>query len=181
MNRQNNFPKIPFFLSIIFFGISLFIFLFFYRAININNKESQSKELEWQTEMQRREAIKTLDNSVKMVEGDKAQLETHFAQSSDVVPFLDTIEGLAPQASVTSEITSVDMSADYTGLYVSMKASGTFSGLYKFLTLLENSPYELDFISLDMHQEMPVVAGNKNVKISQWDAVLKIELLSFGE
>ena len=179
MNTQNNFPKIPLFLSILFFCVSFSVFLFFFKAIDNNNKELQSKELEWQTETHKRDEIKTLDNSVKIIEGDKVQLETHFAQSSDIVPFLDTIEGLAPEASVTSEVTSVNISGDQTGLYVSMKTSGTFEGLYKFLTLLENSPYELEFISLDMHKETVVAVENKNVKIPQWDAVLKIELLSF--
>lgn len=176
---QSNFPKIPLLLSAIFFILSCIVFLFFYRVINDNNRESQLKEGEWQSEAFRRDEIKALDRSVKIIEGERVQLETHFAQSSDVVPFLDTIEGLAPQVGIQAEVVSVDILKDNTGLLVGMKASGTFDGLYKFLTLLENSPYELEFVSTDMTRETVLNVGSKNVVVPKWDLILKIKLLSF--
>lgn len=181
MNTQSNFFKMPLFLSVIFFCISFFLFFFFFRVINSNNKESQLREGEWQSETLRRDGIKALDNSVKIIEGERAQLETHFAQSSDIVPFLDTIEGLASKVGVTAEVTSVDILEDHTGLMVGMKASGIFNGLYKFLTLLENSPYVLEFVGVDMHKETGVGAGSKNVPLPKWNVIFKIKLLSFVE
>ncbi len=129
------------------------------------------REKEWQTEANRRNEIKTLNDSVKMIEEEKIRLETHFAKSSDIVPFLDTIEGLAPKVSVETEVSAVDVAEDHSGLLIGMKASGTFSGLYKFLTLLENSPYELKFIGMDINKETA----------SKWNAVFQIKLLSFIE
>ena len=178
---QNNFPKIPLFLSAIFFCISLFVFLFFYREIKNNNKESQNQNIQWQTEALRRDEIKALDYSVQIIKDERAQLETHFAQSSDIVPFLDTIEGLALKVDTKAEVVSVDILEDHSGLMVGMKASGTFEGLYKFLTLLENSPYELEFISIDLKKETGSDASNKNVEVSKWAAIFKIKLLSFIE
>jgi len=176
---QSNFPKIPLFLSTIFFMFSLSVFLFLYQAIDNKNKESQLKEEQWQTEMSRREGIKTLDNTIKMVEGDRLQLETHFAQSSDIVPFLDTIEGLAPKAGAKAEVTSVDIAKDSNALVVSLKASGTFASLYKFLTLLENSPYELDFMGVEMHKDTGVTTTGKGGSFPQWNVIFKMKLLSF--
>jgi hypothetical protein len=170
---KNNFPKIPLIFSAIFFCLSLVAFLFFYKAIGNNNKESQLREAEWQTETNRRNEIKTLDNSVKMIEGEKIQLETHFAKSSDIVPFLDTIEGLAFLAGANGEITPpIDILPDHAGLMIGMKASGTFGSLYKFLMLLENSPYELEFMALDMR---------KGATANVWDITLKMKLVSFVE
>jgi hypothetical protein len=102
---QSNFPKIPFFLSAAFFILSCLIFVFFYKAINNNNIESQVREEEWQREALRREEIKTLDRSIEIIKEERAQLETHFAQSSDIVPFLDTIEKLAGEAGTKAEVT----------------------------------------------------------------------------
>ena len=166
---QKIFQKISLLLSIIFCCILLFIFFYFYKAINNNNQEAQLKEVEWQNEAFRRDEIKALDYSVKIIESERAQLETHFAQSSNIVPFLDTIEGLAFKVSVKAEVTFVNPSEDNIGLMVGMKASGTFNNLYKFLTLLENSPYELEFIEMNM---------NKGTE-REWDLILKIKLLSF--
>src|SRR3989338_9872107 len=176
---QNNFPKVPLLLSIIFFMFSCFAFFFLYREINNNNKKLQLAENEWQVEAFRQDEIKMLENSIKIVEGEKAQLETHFAQSSDIVPFLDTIEELAGVAGTKAEVVSVDILEDYAGLSVGMKASGAFNGLYKFFTLLENSPYELEFISIDMHRETGPDASGKNVTVPKWNCFLKIKLLSF--
>ena len=179
---QNNFPKIPLLLSVIFFICSSLVFLFFYKATNDNNQKSQSKEGEWQSEKLKHDEMKTVDHSLKIIEKERAQLETHFAQSSDIVPFLDTIEKLAPKAGVKAEVASVDILTDRTGLMVGMKASGTFGGLYKFLALLENSPYEIEFISMDMQKETELGGvESKNVSFLKWDVIFKIKLLSFVE
>ncbi len=177
---RSNFPKIPLFFSIIFFVFFSLAFLFFYKAIKNNEKESQLKESEWRVETARRDETIALEHSIKVIQGERDQLETHFAQSSDVVPFLNTIEGLALPVGVKEEVTSVDVQADKAGLLVGMKASGTFNNLYKFLTLLENSPYELEFMEVDITRETASSAVNKkNAPAPVWDAVFKIKLLSF--
>jgi hypothetical protein len=179
--KQNNLSKIQLLFSIMLFCIFLFGFLFLFKKIKNDDEESQMRELEWQTEAKERNEIRALDNLVKTVESERMQLETHFAQSSDIVPFLDTIEKLASGAVAKMEITSVHILEDHTGLVVGMKASGTFSSLYKFLTLLENSPYELEFVTMDMHSRMVIDTESENKIYPEWDANLKIKLLSFVE
>lgn len=178
---QNNFPKIPLLISAIFFLFSLAIFVFLYKITNNNNQQSYLRETEWQNEEYKRNEIKTLDNSVKKIEQERLQLETHFAQGSDIVPFLDTIEGFAPKAGVKAEVSSVDALKDHSGLMVGMKASGTFNNLYKFLTLLENSQYELEVVGMNMNQEPGGDVVDKKVLIPKWGVVFKIKLLSFVE
>ena len=176
---KKNFPIIQLFVSVLLFCVFLFVFFYFFRAIKNNVEESKSKEGEWQTETLRRDEIKTLNNSIKVIEDKRNLLETHFAKSSDIVPFLDTIEELALKVNTKAEITSVNILEDHTGLSVGMKASGTFSGLYKFLTLLENSSYELDFISMNIQKG--IESDTKNKIIPKWDAIFRIKLLSFIE
>ncbi|OGI68839.1 hypothetical protein A3A05_02450 [Candidatus Nomurabacteria bacterium RIFCSPLOWO2_01_FULL_41_12] len=178
---QSSFSKIPLFLSIIFFLFFCAIFLYFFGAISNHNKESQLKELEWRAETSRREEIKALDLSIKRLEGERVQLETHFAKSSDVVPFLDTIEELAPQVGAEAGVSSVDISEDRLSLLVGLKASGTFESLYKFLTLLENSPYELEFLSMDIRKGDISNVPDQGQTSSKWGATFKIKLLSFIE
>jgi len=91
----------------------------------------------------------------------QALLETHFIKSSDVVPFLNTIEALGPAVGASAEIDSVDTSPDGASLIVELQASGSFGAVYKFLTLLENSPYELNFLSMDIHTITDVVPNKK--------------------
>ncbi len=178
---KNNSTQTSLFLAGILFLSSLFVFIYFYTRINNNNQGVLSAENKWQLEALKREEIKTLERSVKMIDLEKTELETHFAKSSDIVPFLDAIESFAPRAGVKAEVTSVDILENFSGLSVGMNASGTFEGLYKFITLLENSPYEIIFDGVDMHKEGDREAAAKGVKDLKWNVFFKIKLLSFVE
>ena len=176
---KNNFSKISLFISAAFFLMLSALSVFLYREIKNNNQKAEQENAEWRTEADKREEIISLNDSLQKISGDKTELETHFAKSSDVVPFLNTIENLAPEAGATAEIDSVDTGTD-NSLSIGLKASGSFEALYKFLTLLENSPYELDFLSMDLHKlTMPETPGKTVTKIPQWEAVFEIKLLTF--
>ena len=126
-------------LSALLLIFSVCVFLFIYNGINANDKTAVQVLSQWQTEASRREGIKILNDSIQTIEDEKTSLETHFAQSSDVVPFLDTIEGLASKTGTKAEIVSVEIAGDNSGLLVEMKISGSFESIYKSLLLLENS------------------------------------------
>lgn len=174
---KNNSIKISLLVSLSLFCVLLFTFFFFYKKINDNIQQSQSKEVEWQAEAERRDEIKTLDNAIKIIEKERTQLETHFARSSDVVPFLNTIEKLGSRAGAKTDIISVRISEDRMSLIVDMKASGSFLGLYRFLTLLENSPYELEFVAMNLGNGVSL--DSSNTKSSKWEATFKVKLLNF--
>ncbi len=175
---KNNFPKIPLLVSFSFFFVTFLIFGFFFKQIKDNNRELQSKELAWRTEAYEREEIKTLDHSIKIIEAERIQLETHFAGSSDIVPFLNSIDNLSDRSRAQAEITEVNPLADNSGLFVGVKASGTFENIYTFLTLLENSAYEIEFIEVDMHKEIKNEAAVK-IEMPKWNVQIKMNLLSF--
>ena len=150
-----------------FFIICGFVFLFLNREININKKIFEDNEVKWQQETERREGIKLLNNSIKKIETEKDLFETHFAQSSNIVPFLDMMESLGEKVGAKTEVTLVDIPKEGNILVVEMKVLGSFEKIYKFLLLLENSPYKLEIVSVDISKQ--------NI----WEASLKIKLLSF--
>lgn len=173
------FKKTPLILSVLFLAFSCFVFMFLYGVTVSNQEVYEKKQAEWQNEAARREEVKILERSIQEVENERILLESHFAQSSNVVPFLDTLERLARQAGALSgEIVSVGTPQDG-GLQVSMRTEGSFETLYKFVTLLENSPYELELLMLDLkRQGAPDTAGGGTGN-SRWEAMLEINLLSF--
>ena len=176
------FQKKSLILSIILFIFSCFVFIFLYRNINNNKETSQLAQEKWQTENTRRENARSLANSIKAIETERAQLETHFVQSSDVVPFLDTIEKLAKEVGTKAEVVSVNPAKGSSSLMVGMKTSGSFGTIYKLITLLENSPYDLRFVSVDVQNssgENLSGSKNKKTKTPQWTATFQIKLLSF--
>lgn len=161
-------------LSVIFFMFSCFVFLFLYRDINSKKEMSQLAQEKWQIENIRRENTKSLINLVKAIEPEKTLLETHFVQSSDVVPFLDTIERLAKEVGGEAEVISINVIEKSLSLVVEMRMEGSFETIYKLITLLENSPYELEFILADI-KKMDTLVG----KTPEWTATFQMKVLSF--
>ncbi len=176
---QHGFKKIPLIFSSILFLASCALFLFVYKEIDVNNRVSLESQAKWQSEADRRDEIKSFDRSTKAIEAGRESLETHFAKSSDVVPFLNALELTATMAHVKVQISSVDIPKDNTGLVVGMNASGSFSATYQFLALLENFPYELKIISLNLSKTADLDPATGGAKIPNWQAIFRIKLLSF--
>lgn len=173
------FKKIPLFISILALVIACALFFFLYKKTNDDKKTADTMQTEWQTEANRREQISSLQRSVKSIEAERDLLNSHFAQSSDAVPFLDTIEQLASSVGATPEITSVNILKDNSALTVDLKASGSFDSVYKFLLLLENSPYELELDSVDMQNTNAGALPDGKTVSAKWQITLSLKLLSF--
>ena len=170
-------PLIP---SIALFVLSCGLFAFLYSKIENNNTQANQMLSEWQTASSAQENLLALTSSIKSIDNEKSMLETHFAKSSDVVPFLDMIEKLAPKVGTKAEVVLVNVSADNTGLVVEVKATGSFESIYKFVTLLENSPYELEVDSLHIQKmDSPAAVAGTDATPSQWSADMTLKLLSF--
>jgi len=172
---QNNFKKIPLIVSILFLLAVALFFFFLYRGVNNHMAEVNETEKKLEAEIARRNEIKALNNYFLSTQGKKNQLETHFVQSSNVVPFLNTLEDLGTGVGVKMKVASIDISRDGTGLLIQLKSTGTFSQVYKFITTLENAPYELEFVSVDLKKEVTEDEESSN----QWEANINLRLISF--
>ena len=176
-NTFGKFKKGPLFISIALLVLACLIFFFLLQRINNNHETADQAEMEWQTETARKEEIKSLDRLLKTEEVDRTMIDTHFIQSSDVVPFLDTAEELASQVGARAEVVSVRIASDNKSLLVGLRAEGTFESLYKLLILMENSSYQLELSSLDMEKREGSDFSESSSRA--WRASFEIKLLSF--
>ena len=171
-----NFPKTSFFLSLAFFFVSIFSFYLLNSKIKSDGIEADKMFSEWQNGYKQKEETKLLNDFLKKTVEARSVLNSHFAQSSDVVPFLDMLESLATSVGAKAEVLVINVPDDNTGLYVEAKASGPFGSIYKFIKLLENSPYETEIISMNMSNAY--FSADSKVATG-WSINLKIKLLSF--
>ena len=174
MDTQHSFRKFkkePLIFSLIFFAIALAAFLFLYNQVLGNRESAENSELSFREEAARREEVRSIERFAEEIQADKVKLDSHFAVSSNVVPYLDTLESLGKQVSAKPEVVTVDVTKDKTSLILNMRAAGTFEAVYKFLLLLENSPYELEFTSVEL-RKTGEGAGS-------WEGNFKIKLLAF--
>ncbi|MBI2630650.1 hypothetical protein HYW73_00330 [Candidatus Nomurabacteria bacterium] len=167
--KFKKFKKAPLLLSFAFLLASSYAFVFLYMKVGENKEISLKAHAEWQAEANRRDEIRSLARSIKEIQAERTELETHFAESSNIVPFLDTLEKLAVLAGAKADVKSVDIEEEKSELTVSIQTIGSFESTYKFIRLLENSPYELEIISFDI----------KKSGAGEWAGLFKIRLLSF--
>lgn len=168
-------------LSVLFLMVSLGGFIFLYGKINENKTIAETMMREWQAETTRRDEIRSLQRSIVEIEQEKALFETHFAESSNVVPFLDTIEKLATDAGAKSEVTSVDISKEKPELLVALTAKGDFEAIYAFIRLLENSPYEIEISSFNIEKPSILSDIKEQIVSREWRGAFTIRLLSFSK
>jgi hypothetical protein len=178
---KNNLNKILITSSILSLVFSSAVFFFISNRIDVNEKIFRDNETEWQREADRRDEIRSQNSSIKKIEKEKELLEVHFAKSSNIVPFLDSVEAIGKKVEVKAEVTAVDIPDKSGILNIEMKAVGSFEKLYKFILLLENSSYELEFYSLNIEKENTTISSNssKTTGLPDWQLNLKMELLSF--
>ncbi len=156
------------------FIFSLSGFFILHAYINKKNNEALDAEKNWAIEEARRENVKALELFLEDKTEERNEIDKHFVKNTDIVVFLDTIENLAPQVGAKAEVTLIDVPKDGAGLMVEVHSKGSFESIYRFLSLLENSPYELDFSSVNT-QVVKGAEGESNT----WQATFKIKLLSF--
>jgi len=177
-NNFKKFKKVPLILSILLLSFSSLVFFFLYHQTQTNDRASGELEVEWRSEVARRGELKSFDLLLKAIQKERTELDTHYIQNTDIVPFLNMIEKLGPEVGARTEVVLVDMPKDKGGLVVGINATGSFESLYKFFTLLENSPYELDFLSLNMQSQITGGELGEN-RMARWSADFKVKLLSF--
>lgn len=156
-------------ISVLFFFFSAFMFFYLYKATLQNKSEAEAMKKIWQEEETKRENSKTVLNLLNSLAKERSMLDSHFILSSDAVPFLNSIENSAKSAGAKAELISIDIPKSDQLLAVKARTIGSFDSLYKFISLLENSKYNMKFDYLDIR---------KSEKDS-WTLELGIKLLSF--
>ncbi len=112
---------------------------------------------------------------------DKEQiLLAHFAEADNSVPFFNTIEGYGKSTGVAVKFDTASIPKDATRFDVTISFKGSFSGVYRFLSLLEASPYEIRIINTQLQANLIDVPVSKKTSIPQvqWGGTISLSLLS---
>ena len=168
---KNNF-RARLIIATVFSLLAMASFVWLRGEINETEAISDAKINTWRTEEARRDDIRSLRSLIQNIEDERVEVESHFVPISNPVPFLDTLENLATKVGAKNSILAVELSKDGKTLSVNMNAVGSFASVYKFLKLLENSPYDLEITALTMSKSGEAVG-------SDWSLVIKAKVLTF--
>lgn len=183
-NMNQSHRKIPLFLIALVCGFTAvtvlvyFVFVIQKKSASVASASDELTQLE-----ETRNARLTLKKTLFTTEGERDTLSSYFVDSTNVVQFIETIEGFAAPTATRLEITNVEVVKEKKTLSLSILATGQFQNVYHLVRMLETMPVEISFSRLSLSRAgdgVEAPAGAVSNGLPLWNAAIDIELISFG-
>jgi Tfp pilus assembly protein PilN len=121
-----------------------------------------------------------LKKSLSAIQARQPVLVSYFIDASDIVPFLETIEGYGRKTNVEAKFTTFVFKKAPDVLAVTMTATGSFTDLYHFMALLEAAPYSISMTNVDVQAKSlkGLQADDQSVGSTEWEAQISLAVTS---
>ena len=164
-------------LAVALVSVAAYAYLFVtLRDINARNAELTRESETLVAEQSQAAAIR---DTLAKTDASRATISSYFIDADNVVPLLETVEGYGTRAAVTTKFSNVLLQPKPRAVTVTVDAIGSFTNVYRFVSMLEAAPYELQITSAQVQtylppgQQEPTVPG-----VSDWDATVTFSVLS---
>lgn len=185
---MNNESEKPFRTSSLIFSLTLIaallmcvVYAYLFDVIKKTGEGNASLERETVTLEGQASQVGELKRSLAVIQERRPVLVSYFIDATDIVPFLETIEGYGRQTNVTTKFNTFTFKKSPDMLAVSMVADGSFTDLYHFMALLEAAPYEINMTNVDVQAQIPKGLDPATVKNSApavWEANISMAVTS---
>lgn len=160
--------------------LTVFIGVYSYLYLQIKYKNTKASILiqEIKEETTKQEELARLKRTISATNADREKLSSHFVLGSKAVGFLETIEGYGKTARTTLSITTADIDTEHNTFKITLIAKGTFTEVYHYLQLLENTPYQFQFNKITFDHGS-ATTGTEAGAPSVWNLNVGFTLISF--
>lgn len=135
-------------------------FWFLYNNIESQSSVISSKLQAIYDETSSAKLLKANRELVASTETERLQLLNHLVSSDGIVEFIESLEKLGPKTGSTVSISSINSEDDsakpagsVTLVRALVRATGSWGGSMKMISLLENLPYEVNFDRVRIHSQ----------------------------
>ena len=128
---------------------------YLFNTIKTIGEQNAALEVETNTLEAQASQVGELKKDLALIQARRPVLVSYFIDASDIVPFLETIEGYGKQTNVKTKFNTFVFKKTPDMLAVSMVADGSFTDLYHFMALLEAAPYEIGMTSVNVQAQKP--------------------------
>lgn len=151
--------------------VSLAGLFFLGRQLNQDVNQVVTAYQEFYTSANGQEDLLALTKILTETADARVTVGTAVLSGDALIPFIEQLEGLARTAGVTFKLDEpkVATTGKTASLALSFQATGSFAGLYHFLSLLENLPYRFDWQSINWSFNSGTTwSGNFNLIITSY-------------
>lgn len=169
--------------SIVMLG-SLATLIFFFKIIENKNKHTSATLVTLANKIVKKENSKALKDQIDEVALIRESTNKHFVNGGEMDSFIDYLEGLGKDAGTEVRIEDFKVSPDDKNtLSVKLSSKGSFNNVMKFLSIIENTQYQVyinkmilgkqpDVSNIDPKTGQPIPSGN-----SIWEADISFNIL----
>jgi len=157
------------------------LYWFLSSQINKNTEMVSNSASELNIQVAKEKQLKLSRNIIDDTEADRNKLDSFFVSSDGIVSFIQEIENLADSAGLSIEIISVEVD-DYVlnekvdavieVLNLTLDVSGSWSGNFYFLNLLETMPHKINIGRLNLQARR-----DSKGRTTGWESIIGIEVL----
>jgi hypothetical protein len=159
--------------AIVLFLITLSVYGAWYAYVEKTSAVAAGLVNEIATKKESGARIQDAKNQLERATSDGAAVEAYFVDTDDVVPFLESLQGIGERlgSEVTVESVSAQPAKPHTVLQLALRITGTFDSVERTLGAIEYQPYEtvLTNVTFDTPQ-----AGGEVAPI--WTAAVTLKI-----
>ncbi len=164
--------------AVIFALCALFLYGRFFFVVKSSTENTAALQ-EQVSSLEAQEAeVDKLKKNFAATKEQQQTLSSYFIDMNNPVPFFETIEAYGKGTGAKVAFDSVAMQKNPGKLDAVITASGSFSGIYDFLALLEAAPYEFSIASVDIQSIAPDTASAEKGMAAGWQAHVALTVFS---
>ncbi|GEM_PF-1753551 len=149
----------------------------FYKISTEKSRTAETLSL-LKSEVKKESTLRFLAETLDKTTIERGKIDRYFVDIKGSAVFLERLQFFGKQAGVSVRLENVDIE-DKTVLRVNLATNGGFGETYKFLELLENTPYAIEVKSININKVRVSLDDKKNTSPNNWSGVFTIRLLSF--
>ena len=160
--------------------LGLLVYGWFLFVLRVTTTHTAVLEKQVQILQTQEKEVGTLKKELSTMEERQQQLSSYFIDVDNIVPFLETVEGYGRQTNVTTKFDTFDIHTGPSRLDVSLVADGNFADIYRFFSLLENTPYatKINTMSLQLAVPLGFQPQGSGPHSSGWEAHATLSVFS---
>lgn len=166
-------------ISILVFVIVFSVDLFFVFSIYKQRDTVAKMREDFMIELKKEKQLSSIKNTIKMTEKEQTNLNLCFIANNEVVDFIKSIETMSKNAGVSMNIRSVGVGDTETIressieiLIIEFIIGGSWSNTHNFLSLIENSTYEITINQMSINKISDSMTGKET-----WKSVFVIKAI----
>ncbi len=185
MEQSGLFKKIIVILSLgslLLFGVIYYV----YSDIKTKNETILTVEQDLSSKNEKHEYLMSLQNVVESIDPEVQKIENSIVPKAGDVAFIEELEALGRSSGLVVEIDSLNLASDpkissstFTMLKVKVRASGAWSDVYEFASIMESLKYKIKVNKFTLSNKEELTAIRSQTTNKDWQGIFEISVLEY--